>query len=249
MKNLKNVFKKAYKKIKKFVLVPGELDEHTPMKTRIDYVKAFQELNHSYEALVTYDDYNDDMETSKALQEQVHIIEEQAGIYNTVKRSLVEDIDLDIPPHDFSEIEFYGENSIRLYDIDSKYIDRLLGTYSANNHDIREKIEKALQKLNITEQVKKVYHSILNAIDDGKLDKNEDIFVVKRQYFTQTRDQAITDFADEWFLSENELHSSAIQYTVGADPIPNIGGLLIVRIMKATKLFTHKLSRLNMLRK
>ncbi|PHG04747.1 deoxyribonuclease [Bacillus toyonensis] len=223
----KKRFEKAYKKIKEFVIVPGDLDEHTPMETRIDYVKAFQELNNSYEALVTYDDYNDDMESSNSLQEQVHILEEQVGVYNTIKGSLVEEEEKNLESTaDFSGIEFYGENSIKLYDIDSTYIDRLLGTYSANNQDIRAEIEKALQKLNKTECVKEVYHAILNAMDAEELDENEDIFMVKRHYFTQTRDKAIKEFSEEWFVSENELHSSAIQYMIGTDPIPNIGGII-----------------------
>ncbi|MBJ7951215.1 type I restriction endonuclease subunit R, EcoR124 family [Bacillus cereus] len=223
----KKRFEKAYKKIKEFVIVPGDLDEHTPMETRIDYVKAFQELNNSYEALVTYDDYNDDMESSKSLQEQVHILEEQVGVYNTIKGSLVEKEEKDLESTaDFSGIEFYGENTIKLYDIDSTYIDRLLGTYSANNQDIRAEIEKALQKLNKTECVKEVYHAILNAMDAEELDENEDIFIVKRHYFTQARDKTIKEFAKEWFVSENELHSSAIQYMIGTDPIPNIGGII-----------------------
>ncbi|WJE54665.1 HsdR family type I site-specific deoxyribonuclease [Bacillus cereus] len=223
----KKRFEKAYKKIEEFVIVPGDLDEHTPMETRIDYVKAFQELNNSYEALVTYDDYNDDMESSKSLQEQVHILEEQVGVYNTIKGSLVEKEEKDLESTaDFSGIEFYGENSIKLYDIDSTYIDRLLGTYSANNQDIRAEIEKALQKLNKTECVKEVYHAILNAMDAEELDENEDIFMVKRHYFTQARDKTIKEFAKEWFVSENELHSSAIQYMIGTDPIPNIGGII-----------------------
>ncbi|MEJ9171670.1 HsdR family type I site-specific deoxyribonuclease [Bacillus cereus] len=223
----KKRFEKAYKKIKEFVIVPGDLDEHTPMETRIDYVKAFQELNNSYEALVTYDDYNDDMESSKSLQEQVHILEEQVGVYNTIKGSLVEKEEKDLESTaDFSGIEFYGENSIKLYDIDSTYIDRLLGTYSANNQDVRAEIEKALQKLNKTECVKEVYHAILNAMDAEELDENEDIFIVKRHYFTQARDKTIKEFAKEWFVSENELHSSAIQYMIGTDPIPNIGGII-----------------------
>ncbi|KLV17492.1 MULTISPECIES: type I restriction endonuclease subunit R [Bacillus cereus group] len=223
----KKRFEEAYKKIKEFVIVPGDLDEHTPMETRIDYVKAFQELNNSYEALVTYDDYNDDMESSKSLQEQVHILEEQVGVYNTIKGSLVENEEKDLESTaDFSGIEFYGENSIKLYDIDATYIDRLLGTYSANNQDIRAEIEKALQKLNKAECVKEVYHAILNAMDAEELDENEDIFMVKRHYFKQTRDKAIKEFSKEWFVSENELHSSAIQYMIGTDPIPNIGGII-----------------------
>jgi type I restriction enzyme, R subunit len=91
-------------------------------------VKAFQDLNNAYEALVTYDDYNDDMEKSTALQEQVKTLEDYIGVYNTVKGSLVDEGRQDGPSRDFSDIEFYGENAIKIYDIDSTYIDRLLGT-------------------------------------------------------------------------------------------------------------------------
>lgn len=54
-------------------------------------MKAFQGLNNAYEALVTYDDYNDDMEKSTALQEQVNTLEEYIGVYNTIKGSLVDE--------------------------------------------------------------------------------------------------------------------------------------------------------------
>ena len=223
----KKRFKKAYKKIKEFVIVPGELDENTPLETRIDYVKFFQELNNAYEALVTYDDYNDEMENSSTLQKQVGILEEQVGVYNTVKGSLVEeDKDDSEEDADFSGIEFYSENSVKLYDIDSTYIDRLLGTYSANNQDVRDEIERALQKLNKTDCVREVYRAILNAMDAKEVDENEDIFSVKRSYFTQAKDTVIHEFADEWFVSEDELHSSAIQYMIGDDPIPNIGTII-----------------------
>lgn len=226
-KESKKRFKKAYQNIKEFVIVPGDVDEHSSIETRVDYVKAYQELNNSYEALVTYDDYNDDMETSNALKDQISILEEQQGVYNTIKGSLVDEEVIDPKREvDFSGIEFYGENNIKLYDIDSTYIDRLLDTYSANDQDVRDEIEKALQKLNKSEIVRNVYRSILNAMDADELDVNEDIFVVKRQYFTSARDRAIKGFANEWFVSEHELHSSAIQYMVGADPVPNIGSII-----------------------
>lgn len=223
----KRRFKKAHQKIQQFTIVPGKLDEHTPLETRVEYVKAFQELNKAYEALITYDTYNDDMEKSKTLQNQVFLLEEQSGVYETVKGSLIEqekdETDEDV---DFSGIEFYTDNNMKLYDIDSTYIDQLLGTYAANNFDAREEIEKALQKLNKAEYVKEVYRAILNAMDNGEVDENEDIFVIKRQFFTQARDQVIEDFAREWFVSEGQLHSSAIQYKIGVDPIPNIKGII-----------------------
>lgn len=224
----KKRFENAYQEISEFNIVENEIDEHSQLETRIAYVKAFQELTNAYEALVTYDDYNDDMENSKTLQAQVMVIGEQVGVYNTVKGALKVADEQDLTPEtDFSDIEFYGENRIKIYDIDSSYIDRLLGTYSANNQDIRKEIEKALQKLNKTEIVKEVYREILNAMDTESIDSSsEDIFGVKRYFFTKARDQEIASFAKEWFVREGELHSSAIQYMIGANPIPNMGAII-----------------------
>ncbi|WP_368505216.1 type I restriction endonuclease subunit R [Alkalihalophilus sp. As8PL] len=222
----KKRFKKAHKTLKTLVPSPTEIDEHSSLETRIEFVKAFQELNNSFEALVTYDDYNDDMEKSQALEEQVKTVEEYIGVYNTVKGSLIDEGDDEGPEPDFSDIEFYGENAIKIYDIDSTYIDQLLGTYSANNKNIREEIEKALQKLKKAEIVKDVYHAILDGIDEKEIDAEEDIFVVKRRFFTKELIKAIEEFANTWFVEAGELHSSAIQYVIGTEPIPNIGGII-----------------------
>ncbi|GAB0171664.1 HsdR family type I site-specific deoxyribonuclease [Lysinibacillus sp. CTST325] len=222
----KKRFKKAHKVLTTLVPNPTDIDEHSSLETRIEFVKAFQELNNAYEALVTYDDYNNEMEKSTALQEQVKTLEEYIGVYNTVKGSLVEEGGKDGPEPDFSGIEFYGENAIKIYDIDSTYIDQLLGTYSANNQNIRDEIEKALQKLKKSEVVKEVYHAILNAIDAKEIEAEEDILVVKRRFFTNSRNKVIKEFANTWFVGEDELHLSTIQYVIGADPIPNIGGII-----------------------
>lgn len=201
------------------------IDEHTSLETRIEYVKAFQELNRAYESLVTYDDYNDDMVKSPTLNNQIQLLEEQIGVYETVKGSLMEE-QSEKEGEDFSTIEFYSENTTKLYDIDSTYIDQLLGTYAANSSDAREEIEKALAKLNKTEGVKEVYRQILNAFDVGTLDSNEDIFVIKRRYFTQASDDLIHAFSNEWFVSEKELHASNLQYMPGEDPIPNMKAII-----------------------
>ncbi|EHB62686.1 type I restriction endonuclease subunit R [Paenibacillus lactis] len=226
-KETRKRFTKAHKKLITVVSDPIEINEHSPLETRVEFVKAFQELNNAYEALVTYDDYNDEIEESKILQEQVKTLEEYIGVYNTIKGSLMEPENQPGEPEpDFSDIEFYGENAVKIYDIDSTYIDRLLETYSANNHSTREEIEKALQKLKKSENVKDVYRAMLNAIDTGEVASEEDILVVKRRYFTETVNEAIQKFADTWFVDESELHSSAIQYVIGADPIPNIGDII-----------------------
>ncbi|MES9665790.1 type I restriction endonuclease subunit R [Bacillus nitratireducens] len=222
----KKRLKKAHKALKELVPNPTDINEHSPLEIRIEFVKGFQEINNAYEALITYDEYNDDIEKSKVLQEQVNTLEEYIGVYNTVKGSLVDEESQGGPRPDFSSIEFYGENAIKIYDIDSTYIDRLLGTYSANNQNIRDEIEKALQKLKKSEIVKNVYRTILNAIDTKEIDSEEDVLGVKRHYFTNTRRKAIEEFASIWFVEEDELHTSAIQYVIGTDPIPNIGGII-----------------------
>jgi len=218
----KKRFKKAHKALITLVPNPTDIDENTSLETRIEFVKAFQELNNSYEALVTYNDYNDDMKKSPALQEQVKTLEEYIGIYNTVKGSLEDEGNQDGPGPDFSDIEFYGENAVKIYDIDLTYIDRLLETYSANNQNIRDEIENALQKLKKSEIVKDVYRKMLNAIDTNEIDAEEDILAVKRSFFTKARDKAIHEFANTWFVEEDELHLSAIQYVIGINSIPNI---------------------------
>ncbi|QKS69718.1 type I restriction endonuclease subunit R [Paenalkalicoccus suaedae] len=224
----KKRFKKAHKEFSAIVESEGNVDEQSSVETRVDYVKAFQEMNNAYEALVTYDTYNQDIGTSSALQDQVGVLKEEVGVYETVKGSLVH-IDEDDDggnDSDFSELTFYSDSTKRLYDIDSSYIDQLLGVYQANNPDVREEIEKALQKLNKVEIVKDVYRSILNAIDEEGIKEGQDIFAVKRHFFTQKKDQLIEGFSTYWCISINELHASAIQYTVGMDAIPNMRSII-----------------------
>lgn len=223
----KKKFNGGHKKFTDIISQHPDIDEHSPIELKIDFVKAFQEFSNSFEALVTYDDYNDEMEKSDALQKKVMVLEENLGLYQTIKGSITIEPPIGPnPPIDLSEIEFYSDNAIKLYDIDSTYIDQLLNTYSANNKSVRDDIEKAMQKLNKSEVVREVYRSILNAIDSNLVDAEEDIFVLKRHFFTTARDRAISHFAKEWFVSENELHSSAVQYVIGAEPIPNIGSII-----------------------
>lgn len=201
------------------------LDEHTSVGTRVDYVKAFQALNRAYENLVTYDDFNDEIEKSPVLLKQVQTLEDQVGIYNTIKGSLIDDGDSK-EPVDLSDIEFYSNDTLKLYDIDAAYIDQLLGNYLANDSGLRDEIEKALQKLNKSEEVRNVYRAILNGVDTGLLDKEDDIFVVKRKFFTDAVTAEIDAFADEWFVKASELFYSKVQYKLGQSLIPNMGAII-----------------------
>ncbi|WP_373717924.1 type I restriction endonuclease subunit R [Jeotgalibaca porci] len=221
-KESKEKFEAAYRKIREFVITSDAVDEHTNLEARIEYVKAYQALSNAYEALVTYDDYNDE---STELKDKVFVLEEQMGVYQTVKGSILKE-EPDGPETDLSEIEFFSGNSAKLYDIDATYIDQLLGTYYANSPDVRDEIETAMMKLNKAEIVRKVYRDILDAIDSDDVDENADIFSIKRLYFTKAKNTIIHKFAEEWAVDSDPLYSSAVQYTPGAEVTPNIGNII-----------------------
>lgn len=221
-KESKEKFEAAYRKIREFVLTSDAVDEHTNLEARIEYVKAYQALSNAYEALVTYDDYNDE---STELKDKVFVLEEQMGVYQTVKGSILVE-EPDGPETDLSEIEFFSGNSAKLYDIDATYIDQLLGTYYANSPDVRDEIETAMMKLNKAEIVRKVYRDILDGIDTNSVDENADIFSIKRLYFTKAKNTIIHKFAEEWAVDSDPLYSSAVQYTPGVEVTPNIGNII-----------------------
>lgn len=225
-KESKKRFKKAHKGFQKVINQAEPIDEKASLEKRVDYVKAYQELANSYEAIVTYDDYNDDMEISRALKKQAEVVEENAGVYETIKATVIEEKDEDPETLDLSEIEFYGNHQAKTYDIDTTYINQLLTTYSANNKNIRDEIEQALQKLNKEEAVREVYRSILHGIDTGEVNEKTDRFTVKRDYFTKAKDHAIKQFSFTWCVSEDELYTSAVQYNVGDEKIAHIGRII-----------------------
>jgi len=181
----------------------------------------------AFEELITYDEFNDDIQSEKALKDKMSTLENHRGNYENVKTHLKERL---TGPEDgtttLSEIEFFSDDNNKMYNIDSSYIDQLLGNYQADNLTIRDEIEKALQKLNKPTQVRKVYQDILDQIDKDKDDLQEDVFSLKRYFFTKERDHIIAEFAEEYKVDEYELHSSAMQYTAGSEEIPNMGNVM-----------------------
>lgn len=222
----KKRFLKAHKNLVKEFPNPQSISEYSPVDERVRFVNMFQELSNAFEAVSTYDEYNDEVEASKRLKTKIDTLEEYVGIYHTIKGSLISEISEGESAEDFSGIEFFGDNVSRAYDIDSAYVDSLLGNYSAGNEDLRNEIEKALLKLKKELLVRQVYMSILEAIDHGLVDKAEDIFSVKRRYFTSRREEVIVNFSHQWCVSLDELHTSAVQYILGTEPIPNLGNII-----------------------
>lgn len=222
-KEAKKKFEKTNRELQSLIKNYPNIDEHTDESIQIDYVKAYQKSMKAFEELITYDEFNDDVQNEKALKDKMVTLENHRGNYENVKAHLKERL---TGPEDsatsLSEIEFFSDDNNKMYNIDSSYIDQLLGNYRADNLTIRDEIEKALQKLNKPTRVRKVYEDILDQIDKDKDDLQKDIFILKRQFFTKERDNIIAEFAEEYKVDEYELHSSAMQYTAGSEEIPNM---------------------------
>lgn len=218
-------FNESYKELEEILSeYPEGIDEKSDIESKINYVKNYQAFNNAFEALVTYDEYNDELtddgvKYDPTLQEKISVLEEQLGHYETVKGSLIDET---TPPTLLTDIEFFSDYGSRLYDIDTAYINKLLGTYAPHRTDIREEFEEALSKMNKSDVVKEMYRQMLNDVDSGKISPDEDLFSVKREYFTKERNHLIEEFSNEWCVSTDELKTSAMQYEVGMKDIPNI---------------------------
>ncbi|WP_341321287.1 AbiH family protein [Solibacillus sp. FSL H8-0523] len=176
------------------------------------------------------------------------IIEEFLDEMNTkldVKIQTVEPTDLDIEQNDVN-----GSNHTTEYDSVSKSvnnkkdyvfttIDSLLYDYAIGNISTSQELFTALRQENKAEIVMGIYHEIASVIsianDHEKYNSKEDVLELKVKLFTQARDQVIKDFSKEWFVSEDELNLSAIQYVVGIHEIPNIGRVIDSRNYESYK--------------
>ncbi|WP_462400125.1 type I restriction endonuclease subunit R [Lacticaseibacillus pantheris] len=219
----KSKYMHAYTSFSQFRQTHQGIDENSPIEDRLTYVKDYQTLSNAHAAIVTYDEYNEMLENDNPEIHLPNIIAEDAGVYSTLRGSIMNE-GPEIPDN-ISDISFYDNNVVNDYNIDSAFIDRLLGTYSANNEDTRNQIEEAMKKMNKSETVRSVYRQILNDIDSGVISSDDDIFVIKRHYFDNAADQEIDNFSREWCIPNSELHSSVIQYYADANSVPGLSDL------------------------
>ncbi|MFJ7977106.1 AbiH family protein [Peribacillus sp. NPDC096379] len=176
------------------------------------------------------------------------IIEEFLEEMNTkldVKTQTIKQTEQDIEQKDVN-----GSNHTNEYDLESKsvnnkkdyvytLIDSLLYDYRIGSIPTSEELFKALGQENKPEIVVGIYHEIVkeisNANNHGKYNSKEDVQDLKIKLFTQARDKVIRDFSEEWFVSEDELDLSAIQYVEGIHEIPNIGRIIDSRSYESYK--------------
>ena len=214
----KKKFNAAYNALIKLdaINVNNPITEHAPKSDRINFVKCFQDLNKAYRAIASYDEFNIEFDSDKSgrFAKKIAIIEDNIGLYNTIKASLSPD-DKNEPGIEL--IDFFDSSTVQTYTVDKSYIDALLKEYEPNSQDTRVKIENALTKLNKSELVRKIYKQILDDIDTQVIKKDSNFLQLKREYFTDKYDSVVEDFSKTWCVSIDELVVSVNQSTVGED--------------------------------
>ena len=214
----KKKFNAAYNALIKLdaINVNNPITEHAPKSDRINFVRCFQDLNKAYRAIASYDEFNIEFDSDKSgkFAKKIAIIEDNIGLYNTIKASLSPD-DKNEPGIEL--IDFFDSSTVQTYTVDKGYIDALLKEYEPNSQDTRVKIENALTKLNKSELVRKIYKQILDDIDTQVIKKDSNFLQLKREYFTDKYDSVVEDFSNTWCVSIDELIVSVNQSTVGED--------------------------------
>ena len=214
----KKKFNAAYNALIKLdaINVNNPITEHAPKSDRINFVKCFQDLNKAYRAIASYDEFNIEFDSDKSgkFAKKIAIIEDNIGLYNTIKASLSPD-DKNEPGIEL--IDFFDSSTVQTYTVDKGYIDALLKEYEPNSQDTRVKIENALTKLNKSELVRKIYKQILDDIDAQVIKKDSNFLQLKREYFTDKYDSVVENFSNTWCVSIDELVISVNQSTVGED--------------------------------
>lgn len=214
----KKKFNAAYTALVKLEAINpnNPITEYAPVSDRINFVKCFQDLNKAYRAIASYDDFNIELDNDKhgTFSKKIAIIEDNIGLYNTIKASLKPD-DKNEPGIEL--IDFFDSSTVQTYTVDKSYIDALLSEYEANSQDTRAKIEDALTKLNKSESVRTIYKYILDDIDTQVIDKDSNLLKIKREYFTKAYDSIVESFASTWCVDLDELMVSVNQSTLGED--------------------------------
>ena len=214
----KKKFNAAYTALVKLEAINpnNPITEYAPVSDRINFVKCFQDLNKAYRAIASYDDFNIELDNDKhgTFSKKIAIIEDNIGLYNTIKASLKPD-DKNEPGIEL--IDFFDSSTVQTYTVDKSYIDALLSEYEANSQDTRAKIEDALTKLNKSESVRNIYKHILDDIDTQVIDKDSNLLKIKREYFTKAYDSIVEAFASTWCVDIDELMVSVNQSTPGED--------------------------------
>lgn len=212
--------------VKNYKQAEADLDENpNDLKTMINQVKAFQQLEKNYKALKSYDDYEEDAEALEHITTAIPKYKGKAeNIRAAIKSQIGEDDDEEI--EDLLEDIVFSSNLNASHEdtVDSFYINQLLKVIQddKDNKAAIDKFDKEIQKKDPL--VQSMYHDLRkelqeknNVIDAGELK----IQKIQSKIHELTQEKAI-----EYGLSYEILISALNEYQSDKKDIPYLSQLL-----------------------
>lgn len=141
-------------------------------------------------------------------------------MYNTIKGSIVDDGPNPVI-EELQDINFYSDNTSHVYNVDSAFINQLLGNISEGDYDAANEFIEMLRNNNIPETVIAKYEDTISEFFESNSYSAKDIFLIKHKVFNQEIEHRVEELADEFLVSKHELQVSAAQYKPEEDSVPN----------------------------
>ena len=191
------------------------------LKKKLDSVKAYQQLEKTYKAIRSYDDFSEELEQFDHIVESLPAEKGQCeNLKAEITLELVEEEDADLESL-LKDIEFSSSTNKTAEDkVDSFYINQILRDVQDDKEGSREKLEQQIGSK--PEVVKTVYYDILDQIDNGETFTNE----TSTTYFTENMDRIIEETAQKLKVPIESLEASFNQYQAGKEDVPYINQII-----------------------
>jgi len=197
------------------------------VRTKAEQVKIFNQLEKASRALESYDefDYVNDVKEGgiadcERLKPKLDTMLAKQGVCENLKGEIKEELkDSEDAEEVLRDIDFTDQRDAYATDnINTVYIDRLLGEACGGDALAREKFFKEIEDK--SQEIKVIYENIIE--DENVVDKYKTIQERKRDEFTNAIDEEIYKAARYLKISSEILNKSYEMYKEGSEDVPYI---------------------------
>ncbi|OTN90046.1 hypothetical protein A5819_002545 [Enterococcus sp. 7E2_DIV0204] len=211
-----------YKKYKSVAVDPFLITTKEIMeKTFTSILKPEETL--SQEIVTDFEEWYDELSTKlnhaqEGKEPILTLIREKLSHSKSPNKEIQKTTNEDAPKSDFDSLENNEQP------IDYTKTEKLLFDYAEAKIN-SEAFTIFLRDENKSQVVIDIYKQILDLIEHQELTEAE-IFQLKEQQFKRIRAEIFNQFSEKWFVSNEDLMLSAVQYKKGMEPIPAIGSII-----------------------
>lgn len=201
------------------------LENPNDLKTMINQVKAFQQLEKNYKALKSYDDYEEEAESLEYITSEMPSYKGKVENLRAAIKAQIGDED-DQELEDLLEDIVFSSNLNVSYEdtVDSFYINQLLKDIQDDKDDDAaiDKFDKEIQKKDPL--VQSMYHDLKKKIQTTK--EKVDVVEFKEQKIQEKIHELTQEKATEYGLSHDVLISAVNEYQVDKKEVPYLSQLV-----------------------